>query len=78
MTIDEYTTLRPLDAETVVTDTISTQKATETSRGRGWFSWLTRRASGRTRGEAATPSTRHARREDFLERAAMSREMYRL
>ncbi|MCV7420279.1 hypothetical protein H7K45_06985 [Mycobacterium yunnanensis] len=76
MTTNEYLAIRPLVTETALPEPIWTQTTVEKPGKRGWFSWVSRRG-GRVRREAA-PSTRHARREDFLERAAMSREMHRL
>jgi hypothetical protein len=84
MTTSEYVYTRPADTEDVLTEQ-DWPTDTKTSRERGSvlaglrrrLVSLRQRRSGRVHPRPARP-TRHAHRADFIERAAMSREMHRL
>lgn len=77
MTTNEYVGTRPQDSEHVVPCNDSASSRVVPGRFRHWTKSLRRLRNGRSRARAIRPRP-HARRVDFVEQAAMAREMYRL
>lgn len=77
MTTNEYVGTRPHHAERVVPYHDSACVHVVPGRFRGWLLSLSRLRNGRSR-TRTNPPRQHARRADFVERAAMAREMHRL
>lgn len=77
MTTSECVGTRTQETEHVVLCSDSDSDGVSAGRFRGWLHSLRRLRSGRSRVRTDRPR-RHARRADFVERAAMAREMHRL
>lgn len=77
MTTNEYVRTRQLGSESVVPSHDSASAHVGSGRFRSWIQFLRRLGTGRPRPRAIRPRP-HVRRADFVERAAMAREMHRL
>ena len=77
MTTNEYLGTRLQDSESVVPYRDSNSVHFVPGRFRGWLQSLRRLRNGRSRARTNRPR-QHVRRVDFVERAAMAREMHRL
>jgi len=77
MTTNDYVGTRPQMAEHVVQYRDWAPGSVANGRLRGWLESLRRLRTGRSRARTNRPR-QHPRRADFVERAAMAREMHRL
>jgi len=77
MTTNEYVATRPLGSESPVRYHDSSSINVVPGWFRGWLESLRRQRAGRSLARTSRPR-QHARRVDFVERAAMAREMHRL
>ena len=78
MTTNEYVGTRQQSSESVVPSHISDSAQDGSGRFRSWIQSLRRLRNGRSRRARAVRPRPHVRRVDFVERAAMAREMHRL